>query len=155
MDTIYKHAPDLILLDIMLGSMDGRELCKEVKNTIATHDIPVILISASHNISNAMNQDGAPNDFIAKPFDINNLLAKIKNQLRPPPEPQEGFIPKAAIPYQFAHSTVAADRHWYYARFRYRIVFAGHLFPLRHQISHINRPVVIAGQLAFRLIFAS
>lgn len=81
MDTINKHAPDLILLDIMLGSMDGRELCKQVKNTIATHNIPVILISASHNISNSMNQEGAPNDFIAKPFDINNLLAKIKNQL--------------------------------------------------------------------------
>lgn len=83
LDTIRKKAPDLILLDIMLGSMDGRELCKEVKNQDSTHNIPVILISASHNISNAMNQDGAPNDFIAKPFDINNLLAKIKNQLRP------------------------------------------------------------------------
>lgn len=81
MDTINKHAPDLILLDIMLGTMDGRELCKEVKNTASTHSIPVILISASHNISSSMNQDGAPNDFIAKPFDINNLLAKIKYQL--------------------------------------------------------------------------
>ncbi|MBD1364100.1 response regulator [Mucilaginibacter sp. ZT4R22] len=83
LDTIRENAPDLILLDIMLGNMDGRELCKEVKKQESTHDIPVILISASHNISNAMNQDGAPNDFIAKPFDINNLLAKIKNQLRP------------------------------------------------------------------------
>jgi DNA-binding response OmpR family regulator len=83
LDTIRKKAPDLILLDIMLGTMDGRELCKEVKKQAATHDIPVILISASHNISNSMNQEGAPNDFIAKPFDINNLLNKIKNQLRP------------------------------------------------------------------------
>ncbi len=83
LDTIRKKTPDLILLDVMLGSMDGRELCKEVKKQDSTHDIPVILISASHNISNAMNQVGAPNDFISKPFDINNLLAKIKNQLRP------------------------------------------------------------------------
>lgn len=83
LDTIKKKVPDLILLDIMLGSMDGRELCKEVKKQAGTHDIPVILISASHNISSSMNQEGAPNDFIAKPFDINNLLGKIKNQLRP------------------------------------------------------------------------
>ena len=83
LDTIQKKAPDLILLDIMLGSMDGRELCKQVKKQSATHNIPIILISASHNISASMNQEGAPNDFIAKPFDINNLLNKIRHQLRP------------------------------------------------------------------------
>lgn len=82
LDTVKNVMPDLILLDIMLGNLDGRELCKAVKKEIITHNIPVILISASHNISNAMNQEGAPNDFIAKPFDINNLLGKIKNQLK-------------------------------------------------------------------------
>lgn len=81
LDTIKRKAPDLILLDIMLGNMDGRELCKSVKRESVTHNIPVILISASHNITSSMNQEGAPNDFIAKPFDINNLLNKIKNQL--------------------------------------------------------------------------
>jgi DNA-binding response OmpR family regulator len=81
LDTIRKKTPDLILLDIMLGNMDGRELCKAVKKEDKTQNIPVILISASHNISGTLNQDGAPNDFIAKPFDINNLLSKIKNQL--------------------------------------------------------------------------
>jgi DNA-binding response OmpR family regulator len=49
MDTIRDKHPDLILLDIMLGNMDGRELCKEVKRQAATHNIPVIMISASHN----------------------------------------------------------------------------------------------------------
>lgn len=83
MDTIRKKTPDLILLDIMLGNMDGRELCKTVKNAELSHGIPVILISASHNVSSSFNNDGGPNDFIAKPFDINNLLNKIKNQLRP------------------------------------------------------------------------
>lgn len=81
MDVIQNKMPDLILLDIMLGNLDGRELCKAVKSQQATHNIPVILISASHNVSNTLNQQGAPNDFIAKPFDINNLLSKIENQL--------------------------------------------------------------------------
>ena len=80
MDTVRRRMPDLILLDIMLGNMDGRELCKEVKKELITHNIPVILISASHNISSTMDQAGAPNDFIAKPFDISNLLGKIENQ---------------------------------------------------------------------------
>ena len=80
-DIVRNKMPDLILLDIMLGNMDGRELCKAVKKESSTHNIPVILISASHNISSSMNNEGAPNDFIAKPFDINNLLGKIKSHL--------------------------------------------------------------------------
>jgi DNA-binding response OmpR family regulator len=56
-------------------------LCKAVKKEDSTHKIPVIMISASHNVSSTINQEGAPNDFIAKPFDISNLLSKIKNQL--------------------------------------------------------------------------
>ena len=81
LDAIKNHTPDLILLDIMLGNVDGRELCKNVKGQIDTNGIPVIMISASHNLSDVLKQDCAPDDFIAKPFDINVLLNKIKQQL--------------------------------------------------------------------------
>ena len=80
-DKIRENQPDLILLDIMLGNLDGRDLCKSVKARKETHDIPVILISASHDVSNSMNQVGAPDDFIAKPFNIEDLLGSIKRQL--------------------------------------------------------------------------
>ena len=80
-DKIRESQPDLILLDIMLGNLDGRELCKDVKSRIDTHDIPVILISASHEVSRTLNQTGAPDDFIAKPFDIDVLLGSINRQL--------------------------------------------------------------------------
>ena len=80
-EKIKAHTPDLILLDIMLGNLDGRELCKNVKASAETHNIPVILVSASHNIADSMNQNGAPNAFIAKPFDMNDLLDTIKMQL--------------------------------------------------------------------------
>lgn len=80
-DKIKASAPDLILLDIMLGNLDGRELCRDVKASEETHNIPVILVSASHNIEGSMNQNGAPDAFIAKPFDINDLLDTIKLQL--------------------------------------------------------------------------
>jgi DNA-binding response OmpR family regulator len=80
-EKIKESNPDLILLDIMLGNLDGRQLCKDVKADAETQDIPVILISASHNVSASMNQNGAPDAFIAKPFDINDLLDTIKGQL--------------------------------------------------------------------------
>ena len=78
---IDEHFPDLILMDIMLGTSDGRDLCNNIKSTISTHNIPVIMISASHNMCDVARQDCAPDDFLPKPFDINVLLKKIKNQL--------------------------------------------------------------------------
>lgn len=81
-DKIKSNTPDLILLDIMLGNLDGRELCKDVKAKKETHEIPVILISASHNIADSMTQKGAPDAFIAKPFDIDVLLNTIQTHLR-------------------------------------------------------------------------
>lgn len=80
-DRIRQHEPDLILLDIMLGSVDGRELCKTLKNQQETKNIPVILISASHD-PGRLDQVGSPDDFIAKPFDIDVLLNSISSQLK-------------------------------------------------------------------------
>jgi two-component system phosphate regulon response regulator PhoB len=80
-DKIKQNPPDLILLDIMLGNLDGRDLCRKVKSNIDTRNIPVILISASHDVSQSLNQIGAPDDFIAKPFDIDVLLGSISRQL--------------------------------------------------------------------------
>jgi len=79
-DKINEHIPDLILLDVMLGGLDGRELCKDVKAAEATHNIPVILISATHPIS-SFTSIGSPNDFISKPFDISVLLNCVQRQL--------------------------------------------------------------------------
>jgi len=80
-ESINSHLPDLILMDIMLNGLDGRDLCKNVKLNHKTNNIPVIMISASHNISDVLKQDCAPDDFLAKPFDINILLNKIQRQL--------------------------------------------------------------------------
>ena len=81
MDSINEHKPDLILLDIMLGNMDGRELCKIVKTQKGTCDIPVILVSASHNLSDRFMPCDSPNDFLAKPFDISELIDKVQAHL--------------------------------------------------------------------------
>ncbi len=79
-DKIKQKRPNLILLDVMLGGMDGRELCKEIKLSPATKNIPVILISASHTAQQC-NDVEHPNDFIPKPFEITQLLNSVQRQL--------------------------------------------------------------------------
>jgi DNA-binding response OmpR family regulator len=81
-DAINNAHPDLILLDVMLGNADGRELCKQIKLKQETHDIPVILVSASHQVADRLSMNnGAPDDFLAKPFDINDLLEKVESHM--------------------------------------------------------------------------
>lgn len=80
-EEIKKFHPDLILMDVMLGNMDGRSICKQLKSNAATKALPVILISGTHDLADSLNQLGAPNDFIPKPFDMEYLLHKVKQQL--------------------------------------------------------------------------
>lgn len=70
------NPPDLILLDVWLSGKDGRDIVKYLKNQEKTKHIPVIMFSAYPNVREMVLQVGA-DDFIAKPFEIEALLAKI------------------------------------------------------------------------------
>jgi DNA-binding response OmpR family regulator len=80
-EAIRQFNPDLVLMDVMLAGLDGRVICNRIKSNDSTHDLPVILISGTHDLAKSLRQQGAPNDFVAKPFDIDFLLGKIKGQL--------------------------------------------------------------------------
>lgn len=69
--------PDLLLLDIWMSGEDGRDICKKLKQTELTKNIPVIMVSASRDIKESALEAGA-DDFLAKPFEMNELLGKIK-----------------------------------------------------------------------------
>ena len=74
--------PDLILLDINMPEMNGYEVCKKFKADAKTADIPIIFLSAQDNIGDkvqAFEIGGA--DFISKPFRIQEVLVRVKNQL--------------------------------------------------------------------------
>lgn len=73
--------PDVYVLDIWMSGSDGRELCKQLKSEDRTKNIPVILISASNNLQDSAKIAGA-DDFLAKPFEIDALLAKIEKALQ-------------------------------------------------------------------------
>ena len=74
---IEKEKIDLILLDLMLPGINGEEIIKQVKG------IPIIVISAKNSSGDKINTllDGA-NDYITKPFNNEELLARVKVQLR-------------------------------------------------------------------------
>ena len=69
--------PHLILVDVLLSGKDGREIVKFLKGQEETKHIPIIMFSAHPSAAETARQAGA-NDFLAKPFDINVLLAKIE-----------------------------------------------------------------------------
>lgn len=81
LNVISSIRPDLILLDVMLGGMDGREICKSIKEHAIFKKIPIVMISASHNLQSFLKSPGSPNDFLSKPFDIEHLINKVRNQL--------------------------------------------------------------------------
>jgi DNA-binding response OmpR family regulator len=80
-ETVSDDKPDLILLDVMLGGLDGRDICRALKAHSLFKDIPVVMISASHNLDNFLLMPGSPDDFLAKPFDIDHLINMVKAQL--------------------------------------------------------------------------
>lgn len=79
--SIDSFNPDLIILDIMLPDADGRELLKELRSDEKTKDIPVLMISARYTAENIEHGEFKPNGFLAKPFDIDELLDRIEGIL--------------------------------------------------------------------------
>jgi DNA-binding response OmpR family regulator len=80
-DDIKEFKPNLILMDVMLGGMDGRVICNTIKTDPSTSSLPVILISGTHDLAKSLHLPGAPNDFIAKPFNLDHLLEKIAQHI--------------------------------------------------------------------------
>ena len=69
--------PDILLLDIWMSGTDGRDTCKILKQNETTAQLPIIMISASKDIGPSAIAAGA-NDFLEKPFQMEDLLIKIK-----------------------------------------------------------------------------
>jgi DNA-binding response OmpR family regulator len=72
--------PDLIILDVLLSGKDGRTICKLLKSRPDTQSIPIVMVSAHPSAAGSVRAVGA-DDFIAKPFDIDVLLAAVERHL--------------------------------------------------------------------------
>lgn len=69
-----KFKPDLIVLDVVISGKDGRVVCKELKNTPDTKNIPVVMMSAHASARSSALEMGA-DCFIAKPFNLDDMLS--------------------------------------------------------------------------------
>src|SRR3982751_1638994 len=77
-----KAAPDLILLDVQMPEMDGYQVCRQLKGDAQTRAIPVIFISALDDVLDKVEAFQAGGvDYITKPFQIEEVLARVENQL--------------------------------------------------------------------------
>ncbi len=80
---LEEKIPDIIILDIFLGSLDGREICKILKQNKSTKSVPVIMLSAHDKLSKAYDDDCA-DGYVMKPFALNELLGEIQILIKMP-----------------------------------------------------------------------
>ncbi|MGB3491784.1 MAG: ATP-binding protein [Elainellaceae cyanobacterium] len=82
-ESVKADAPDLILLDIRMPEIDGYEVCTILKKDPKTRDIPIIFLSALDDILDKVNAFAVGgSDYITKPFQEAEVLARIENQLK-------------------------------------------------------------------------
>lgn len=80
---VDEETPDLVVLDWMLPSVSGIEICRQLKSRIETRDVPIIMLSArSEEVDRVRGLETGADDYIVKPYSVAELLARIRTQLR-------------------------------------------------------------------------
>ena len=80
---VAEARPDLVLLDWMLPALSGIEVCRQLRRKPATRDLPIIMVTARTEDQDAVRAlDTGADDYIAKPFAMDSLLARIRALLR-------------------------------------------------------------------------
>jgi DNA-binding response OmpR family regulator len=75
-EMIETSAIDLLVMDMLLSGINGVDVCSRIRNNDKISSIPILMVSAHHNAREVCLEAGA-DDFIAKPFEIQEMKAKI------------------------------------------------------------------------------
>ena len=108
LEKFQQFQPDLVMLDIMLPGMDGWSICRKIRET---SKVPIIMLTAKGELEDKVNglELGA-DDYITKPFAIEELLARIRTALRKRPSPQaENRLTLGPIAMDVARRQVTAN----------------------------------------------
>jgi two-component system phosphate regulon response regulator PhoB len=83
LEAVHRYCPDLVVLDLLLPDMNGWEVCRSLKANLATHEVPVIIVSAIGSPSDriALLELGV-DDFIVKPCSVREVIARARVVLR-------------------------------------------------------------------------
>lgn len=80
---VREEPPELVLLDVMMPGMDGFEVCRRLKSDTVTADVPVIFLTAlTESADKVRGIDLGAVDYVTKPFDSAEVLARVRSQLR-------------------------------------------------------------------------
>ena len=83
LEAAKARRPDLVILDLMLPGMDGLEVCKILRVNKETKNIPILMLTAkSSEVDQILGLELGADDYIAKPFSVKVLLARVKNVFR-------------------------------------------------------------------------
>ncbi len=85
---VRQHAPDLVILDLMLPGVDGVEVCRQLRREPATAHLPIIMLTArAGEVDRVVGLELGADDYVVKPFSPRELVARIKAVLRRTHEP--------------------------------------------------------------------
>lgn len=76
-ESIQTCEPQLIILDVFLTGIDGLDACRKLKSSPISRHIPILVFSSFPNIAETAIYEYGADDFIAKPFEVNEIIKKI------------------------------------------------------------------------------
>jgi putative two-component system response regulator len=83
LEVVNREQPDVVLSDVLMPDPNGFELCREIKRNPATRLIPVVLITGLHDLEDKIKGiDAGADDFLAKPFNFDELTARVRSLMR-------------------------------------------------------------------------
>ena len=82
MEWLAGRVPDLVLLDVLMPGMDGYEVCRRVRADERTAYVPVVMVTASGSEQKLQAIEAGADDFVTKPFDQAELLARVRSLVR-------------------------------------------------------------------------
>jgi two-component system phosphate regulon response regulator PhoB len=91
LELAIKRRPNLIILDLMLPGMDGKDVCRALKSNPVTQPIPVLMLTAkAEELDRVVGFELGADDYVTKPFSPRELVLRVKAILRRKEAPQEG-----------------------------------------------------------------
>jgi len=83
LEAVEKSAPDIVLLDIMMRSMSGFEVCRQIKSSPQHRMIPVVMVTALSDVNDRVEaMEAGADDFLSKPIDAAELIVRVRSLLR-------------------------------------------------------------------------